>query len=74
MDSFKDVEIKIKEEISRRQAERFEKLKEVINEEDKEKIRKLNGVEKFELIQQMYQKYNIPEDLSPIGVHHFSIE
>ena len=74
MDSFKTVEIKIKEEISRRQAERFEKLKEVINEEDKEKIRKLSGVEEFELILQMYEKYNIPEDLSPFGVHHFSIE
>ena len=74
MDNFETVQMKIKNEISRRQGERFRKLKEKINEEDKEKIRSLKGVEKFELIQQMYQKYNIPEDLSPIGMHHFSID
>ena len=74
MDSFEAVQMKIKKEIYRREGERFKKLKEKITEEDKQKIRSLKGAEKFELIQQMYLKYNIPEDLSPIGMNHFSIE
>ena len=74
MDSFETVLIKVKNEIHRRERERFKKLKGRLTDEDKQKIKSLKGAEfKFEFIQTMYLKYNIPEDLSPI-VNEFSIE
>lgn len=64
MDSFERMAEVMREEIYRREEIRFNLLKNKLSEAEKQLIRESRN--KWEIVQTFYEKYNIPQDTTPL--------
>ena len=73
MDSFDRMVEVMKAEIYKREEIRFSLLKNKLTEPEKKSIREKSGKKKWEIVQQLYEKYEIPQDTTPM-IGSFTID